>query len=665
LKMLCTDRRILFFLLILAGCLYGEGSYSGGTGLLRIPDGRIIEDGNLRLSLSHCYPYRNYAVTFGFLPFLELNGRIVEVLERKLKGSWEDYGYYKDKVADFKVLLFSEKEYIPSLCFGVQDFHGTQLFFNEYVAASKKVGNLDITIGYGGNFFGSLFREDNTRLRELKGIFGGMKWQINQNLSFLVEYDPTERTVFREEKINSNMNLGISWTPVEYLNLGYSFQRGREHGVFLSLSYPFGMPFTRHKEKEPFYGPVNRTSLTNLSVKETAERISKIKEYLASEGFTNIEVYLTDNEKELIVELENIQYVSNVKALGRGLRIISAQSPSDIEKVHIILKNQQIPMIKLSFNPSDFIDFLNGSISTEKLLEKSMITTDVSVRKNEGFVSRFSYQVKPFEVETYLNDPSGFFKTRIGPTVLLTTLLGPGFSGESYIRFPFFSNVETNLPPITNQPIRSDIVDYLEHTGIVVDDLFANKFFRLGENSFGRISAGYLELQFGGVSGEYLKLFNDGRFGLGAEITWAKKRTANSMYFEEFSAITPFLNTYTYNPELNTVFHTSTGRFLSGDWGTKFQITRHIRGGSVFLWYTRTDTDEFTGPNKNYNDKGIGFVLPVRIFKGDDCQGYYGYAMSPWSRDVGQKVGQVYSLYDFIFEFTPAYISSHWSEITE
>ena len=196
--------------------------------------------------------------------------------------------------------------------------------------------------------------------------------------------------------------------------------------------------------------------------------------------------------------------------------------------------------------------------------------------------------------------------------------------------------------------------------------MFVNKFFRLGDSSFGRLTAGYLELQFAGISAEYLRILKDGRFGLGGEISVARKRDPDSVFgLEDYTSITPFLNSYMFMPELNTTLQTSFGKFLGGDIGAKFQITRYIRGGSVFLWYTNTDTSGFTGPNKGYADKGVGFTLPITIFRNHDCQGSYKYAFSPWSRDVGQKISQVYSLYDFIFDFTPVYISSHWSEITE
>ncbi len=659
--------------------LYGEGNYWGATGLIRIPNGRIIEDGNLRLSISHGYPYRTYSATFGFLPFLELNGRITELLDQKVhRTGWEDYGYYKDKAADFKLLVFSERGWMPSISIGAQDFHGTQLFFNEYVAASKRIKNLDFTVGYGGNLFGSLFKEDGTQTRELDGTFGGVEWRIIPNVSIICEYDPTERLARNStEKIDSHYNFGVRWNPLRWLNLTYAFQKGNEHSVCLAITYPFGSPLLEQRNDEPFYGPVNRTPLIySLSENSTATRLSKIRDYICDEGLTNVKVTLSKDRKDLYVEYENKKYLSQVKGLGRVLRICAAQSPSDIDKIHIIVKSNDIPMIEVSLYPNDFIDFLNGKISAEEVLSRMEITSAVSeynnlqdiglISSSSEKTSTFSYSIKPVDVESYWNDPSGFYKARIGPTFSLDKNFGRGLSAESYIKVPFFNNIETDLPPISDEPIRSDIADYLENNGVIVEDLFLNKFAKVGDTSFCKFTAGYLELQFAGVSAEYLKIFKGGRLGLGTEISWAKKRESDSPFgLKDFDAVTPFLNGYIYVPELDTTVQASIGKFLAGDKGMKFQVTRYVRGGSIFVWYTKTDTDDFTGPNRNYSDKGIGFSLPIRVFENHDRQGVYNYAISPWSRDVGQQVGQPYSLYDFVFKFTPAYFVSHWREITE
>jgi hypothetical protein len=279
----------------------------------------------------------------------------------------------------------------------------------------------------------------------------------------------------------------------------------------------------------------------------------------------------------------------------------------------------------------------------------------------------FTFAFEPLKLDTFLNDPSGFFRFRAGPAVSLKQDLSPGLSIETYVKFPLYSNVKTNQPPISDSPVRSDIHEYLSDTGVSVETLFANRFLKLGADRYLKLGGGYLELQYAGVTAEYLRTFKQGRFALGREITWAKKRDPDSVFGlrNDSPAFTYFYNLYAYVPELDTTFSVKAGKFLGGDKGVRLQATRDVGGGKVFLWYAKTDTSGFTGENRNYSDKGVGFAIPVRVFENTDRAGHYTTSVSPWSRDTGQPVNQPYGLFDFVREFTPAYIFRHWKEFKE
>lgn len=646
----------------------------GATGLIRIPDARMINDGDLRILFSHSYPYRNVAITFGFLPFLEIHGGFTTFMNELITLSgWENYGYNKDKEVGVKVLLLNEGKFWPSLVFGTEDFFGTGIFYTEYIVASKKIGPFDFTVGKGSNFLNELLEGGGKEPKQLKGLFGGVEWEIIPKFSLLFEYDPTEMTAGNiKESIDQHYNWGFRYKPFRWFDMGYSFQRGKNNSVCFSFTYPFGAQLFPQEKDEPFFGPVDHSSLFETNIREY---LGRIKDYLIKEGFSDVKITLSDDFTELYVEYENNIYLSQVKAIGRVLRVVCAQSPSNIERINLIIKVDEVPMVKVNVSPKDFINFLNRKISLQEIKEKMEISSTIDGYSSDWgediFVEqkkedKFFYGYKLFEIEPYINDPSDFFMARVGPTALLGSEIYKGFSFESYIHFPFYSDVKTNLPPISQNPIRSDIPDYLDDTGIVVENTFLNYNKRLGENGFGRITAGYMELEFAGVSAEYLKLFKDGRFGLGGEISWAKKRSSDSIFgLEDYSTITPYLKGYWFIPELDITLLAQAGKFLGKDEGILFQVNRYIRGGIVYGWYSKTDTSNFTGPNRNYSDKGIGFALPVRVFKTHDARGYYSYGFVPWSRDVGQVMYQPYSLYDFVFEFTPSYILKHFEEILE
>ena len=56
---------------------------------------------------------------------------------------------YKDKGIDAKLRLIKESKNFPQVAFGFRDLGGSGLFGAEYIVASKKVSNVDITAGIG------------------------------------------------------------------------------------------------------------------------------------------------------------------------------------------------------------------------------------------------------------------------------------------------------------------------------------------------------------------------------------------------------------------------------------------------------------------------------------------------------------------------------------
>ncbi|GAL08778.1 putative outer membrane lipoprotein YmcA [Photobacterium aphoticum] len=60
-----------------------------------------------------------------------------------------------DKGMDFKIRLWEESYWLPETSVGVRDFAGTGLFDGEYIAATKRMGPLDVTLGVGWGYIGN------------------------------------------------------------------------------------------------------------------------------------------------------------------------------------------------------------------------------------------------------------------------------------------------------------------------------------------------------------------------------------------------------------------------------------------------------------------------------------------------------------------------------
>jgi len=112
---------------------------------------------------------------------------------------------------------------------------------------------------------------------------------------------------------------------------------------------------------------------------------------------------------------------------------------------------------------------------------------------------------------------------------------------------------------------------------------------------------------------------------------------------------TAFWNTRVNFPEQEISFDVKAGRFLAGDLGARFTISKFINSVIVSAWYGITDTSKFTDEyNRGYRDSGFTVTIPLRLFKGEDSRTSYWYSLSPWTRDVAQDIIHYNSLFDFM-----------------
>ncbi len=681
----------LCFLSIASTFIYGDSNYWGITGLIRTPTARTIEDGNLRYTFAYGQEYHTSELTFGFLPFLEIGSMLV------LPEAW---GYAEDRSLNIKLLLINEKPYFPSLSVGVMDPEGdSRQFFTEYVVASKRVGDFDFTLGYGGNLFGDTFSDKGPRFppgkitaRELNGLFAGMEWKVKNNISLLIEYDPTKKTFGWRKDIDHHFNYGLRWNPFRWLTLGYSYQRGTEHNVQFAITYPLGRRSCSEKTSFSFHPSPNNIPMKDLLVeKPLTKLLSDIRSALTEEGFKDADVNLSADMKQLYVEFENRLFPSHIQAVGRILQTIISRVPAGIEKITVVTNINGIPMLQISLTPNDYIAFLNGEITCEEMQQKIDVTGKTAekvVWQETGYEDKklrhrsFTCGFEPMSVEFYgrnhlqsMYNIKRFAESSTGPAVSLTQNFGQGLSTEAYVKFPLYAPELINdwtghrwkpdTPPLTKKAAKNDTVNYVGKSGLSVETLTLNKMFKIKDSNYLLLKGGYSGLKYAELSAEYLKTFSGGRFAVGRELSWGKNRHPDLLFGLDGSPVLAgSLNGYMFLPDTDTIVRAGVGTTLSGENEACLQITRNIRYGKVFLWFSRMESDNYSGDRTTHFDKGIGIVAPINLFGTFDCKGKKTYQFSPGRREPGNHVYK-YSLYDYILEFTPAYVLQHLNELKE
>jgi hypothetical protein len=240
-------------------------------------------------------------------------------------------------------------------------------------------------------------------------------------------------------------------------------------------------------------------------------------------------------------------------------------------------------------------------------------------------------------------------------------VLTPWKGASLFARYdiPLYSNIRSsNTPPPDS--IRSDSWLYLDRD-YSFDHLMMDQVFPLWKNTFGRVSAGYLERMYAGAGGEILTFFRGGDLALGMEGDWVRKREPGTQFCLMNGDYHTLLgNLYYRFPGIDVTVQAQYGRFLAGDRGWEFFLTRQYETGVRFgFWYSMTDTGNLTGYNRGYNDKGVFLSIPARMFMTHDSALRYDYAVAPWTRDVAAAPFHWQNLFGIGSGLRPAEFREH------
>lgn len=628
-----------------------------GTGLMEIPTARILDDGVIRVGVAQALPFRWYGGGMGVFPGLEFTGRLTQITNIP-SGLGPGYGSNKDKAFDVKYQILPESRWLPAVALGYHDIFGTQQFEAQYIAVNRQIFPFDFTLGYG--------------TKRLKGPFGGIEVALHPRLHFMAEYNPInyedDKTSVRgvPEGAEWPVNFGLRYKLLPVLDLGVSYQRGDTLGVSLNFQAELGKPIVPHGADPPPLVDVDRRPFKQ---RDTKEMVKKIHAAVHEAGFADVSVYMEG--ENLSAEFTNNKYLSNQKAVGRVLRILLLHAPSDTKKLQAIEKRRGLPILRVAVKPTVFEAYLMGDVPEDifqRLIEVE--TTKETDSRNPDVVyaggedSRFSYGVKP-EFQTYLNDPSGFFKFRVGMKPWSIVNLWKG--GEAYAMFdvPFYSDIESsNVPP--PDTVREDSWKYLGR-----DYTFSNLLFdqalQFTDRTFGRVSFGYLEYMYAGASGEVLHFFGDGSVAVGLQTDWVRKRQPGStMALKDLDFYDLLANAYFRVPKLDVTLQTQYGRFMGGDVGWLFTGTREYDTGIIIGgWWSFTDTDDLQGFSKGYDSKGVFITLPARIFLSHDSPIRYNYSFAPWTRDAAQTPYHWQTLFDIAGDLMPGRFKAKLSDLKQ
>ena len=645
---------------------------SGVTGLIDMPSAEAQPEGELNSTVSTFAGITRSTLSFQVLPRVSGSFRYTGRRDLNFAG-FEDY---YDRSFDLRVLLLREREgaFWPSVTVGLQDFIGTGIDSGEYVVATKSLGRgvkvtaglgwgrlgsyedigspfgdrPPIDVGLGGGIDGDVF------FRGPAAPFGGIEWQATERLGFKLEYssDAYDLEDRRQGVLDraSPINAGVEYRLNDAVRLGAYSMYGSEVGASVQFALnPRRPPNAGSIEAAP--PPVLRRPPPSAGAASTAWAASPsavatlrdgLAEALDAQGL-RLEA-LAAGPDAVEIRIVNERYDASAQAIGRAARVLSRTLPPSVEIFRIVPVQDGVPLSAVTLRRSALEDLAIAPDGAEALATLVGVARPGRLPAGAvrlGSYPRFSYTLGPYTRFSYF-DPGEPVRYEVGARARARVDLQPGLVLSGSLTQPLASTIDDIDPDelgTTGLPrVRTDFPLFGRDGGPFLQDLTLAYYARLGGDVYGRLTAGYLERMYGGVSAEALWKPVESRLGLGVEVNYARKRDFDQGFgFQDFDVVTGHASAY-YDLGRGFEGRVDAGRYLAGDWGATFALDRTFANGwRVGGFFTLTDAtaEEF---GEGSFDKGLSLSIPVSWFTGRPDRSRLSTAIRPVTRDGGARL---------------------------
>ena len=395
--------RVLVFCIscFASGAYAGVGSglsFQGYTGLLNTPNAEVLPYGEWvfqysdQIELGSRFEHGdNYIPAFGLFPNVEINGRIAaESAHTNL--------FQEPELRDLSANIKIRAPLIPknwfSLAVGLQDIGGeVDAFDTQYIVASREFfEQFRLSAGIGR-------ADGRATTGRLDGEFGGVEWTPWPWLTLLTEYDAaqvntgirlsTPKRWFKDrlffdvtaQTSNSEEALGDGhfFSVAMRIPLGeppVPVQSKRHTGEISQLNHTLPTAVTSVEERDAS-GVVWRSfrprqpvsalpALPSAHVDEPLDKrmlapmLQSLREKLVEHGFESVQIGLGAANQLYIAVENNIYNRNEVDALGVILGMASMTELGGLERLTLVLKNFDLPIIAVTGSLLDYRAYLEA-----------------------------------------------------------------------------------------------------------------------------------------------------------------------------------------------------------------------------------------------------------------------------------------------------------------
>ena len=649
-------------------------SYSnyGSLGLVQAPNARFFEEGTLAFSWSHNDPYLRGSIIAYPFDWMEASFQYTDINNALYSEVFEFSGNQslKDKGFDVKLRLLEESNFIPQVALGLRDIGGTSLFASEFIVASKRIRNADFSLGIGwgilsnnsfknplGNINDRFYKRQKRDLEETEGggalnvntlftgrtgVFGGVELFIpkSNGLRLKVELDATNYTDEGREPViqDSRVNIGLVKPLSENFFVKLAYVRGNTLNFGFSYKIHAGKQNNSRKKLDPYIPVENAEIVRRVTAKSD---LFTYRAALKNLEDRNVAMKLANiNDGELHIGYQQNKYTNYGIAAVRILQTLDDVAPDSIDRFKITNLNGEMGLNSISVSRENFKN--NLARQTPELLLRDSLIEGYTLNKNEfnyqptANYPAFHYSIEP-DLQSQIGGPDGFWfatlrlaldsELMINKDLSLLARFSHGVIGD-------FDEIKLASDSIIPH-VRTDIVDYLqEGNEFSIDRLQFNSFSNPYKELYTKFSAGIFERMFAGYGGEFLYRPFSKNYAIGLEAWRVRQRDfKQNLDFRDYETSTGHFNFYYTEPKSGVVFRLKAGKYLAGDSGFTFNISRRFETGmSVGAFFSRTDISkqEF---GEGAFDKGLYFNIPIDFFSTSYASRSFSWGIRPVTRD--------------------------------
>ncbi|MFW2542759.1 YjbH domain-containing protein [Primorskyibacter sp. 2E107] len=671
-------------------------AFTGVPGMVDMPIAHQMRDADLTATLG--FVDGTARTTFHF----QITPRLSGVFRYTAFGDFFNSGDdYYDRSFDLRYQLMEEGRYRPAVTIALQDFGGTGVFAGEYVVATKTFGNFRATGGIGWGRYGSyngfinplgvLSDRFKTRPKQVRGVgetgrldtsqwfrgdaalFGGVEYAVNDRFRLALEYSSDN---YRLEQANtgfdraSPLNFGVNY---RFRN-GVDMRAGYLYGSTLAVQFSY----TLNAKKPTRRAPVSAGAPPPLLVRApgAAADLGWTRQAGAAEGLRDSVAQVlvaeglsldgfTVEPRRALVRFRNPSAMNTAQSVGRIARTLSVLMPASIEQFEIVpVSANGTPLSRIILRRSDLEELEYAPDGAWQTFARARIedatTGDLAPALSGPATPSFTWGLGPYLQATYF-DPDSPIRVDVGVEGRFRYEPVGGLVLSGTLRQRLTGNRgDTRPSDSVLQRVRSDVGLYAEQGETALTNLTIARYFRPGKDLYGRVTAGYLEPMYAGVSGEVLWKPVNSRLALGAELNYVRQRAYDQGFgLRDYETVTGHLSAY-YKAANDFHYQLDMGRYLAGDWGATLSVDREFANGiRIGAFATLTDVPFDTFGEGSF-DKGIRFDIPLSAITGSKSTRSVSRTIRPVLRDGGARLNVIGRLYNDVRDYHQDGLQEQW-----